>query len=136
MGGDGHAMGVATQVLQHIGGTAKGAFQVHHPGSKITALVLGWVEDSVVRSDSRGFGARGNQNGNARPVLSERPAPSEHTSPSILFCRLLCSRFVPFLYLTPAAQAVPAFWSDLEISKSRVSSSRSGFESHPLRHNS
>ena len=25
-------------------------------GSKITALVLGSVEDSVVRSDSRGFG--------------------------------------------------------------------------------
>ncbi len=24
--------------------------------SKITALVLGWVEDSVLRSDSRGFG--------------------------------------------------------------------------------
>ena len=24
------------------------------PGSKITALVLGWVEDSVIRSDSRG----------------------------------------------------------------------------------
>ena len=26
---------------------------------KITALVLGWVEDSVVRSDSRGFGVVG-----------------------------------------------------------------------------
>jgi hypothetical protein len=26
------------------------------PGSKITALVLGLVEDSVDRSDSRGFG--------------------------------------------------------------------------------
>ena len=25
-------------------------------GRKITALALGWVEDSVVRSDSRGFG--------------------------------------------------------------------------------
>src|SRR6266403_2062931 len=25
-------------------------------GRKITALVLGWVEDSVVRSNSRGFG--------------------------------------------------------------------------------
>jgi len=28
-------------------------------GSKITALVLGWVEGWVVRSDSRGFGAVG-----------------------------------------------------------------------------
>jgi hypothetical protein len=26
---------------------------------KITALVLGWVEDSVIRSDSRGVGAPG-----------------------------------------------------------------------------
>ena len=26
-------------------------------GSKITALVLGWVEDSFVRSDNRGYGA-------------------------------------------------------------------------------
>ena len=29
------------------------------PGSKITALVLGWVEDSVDRSDSRDFGVAG-----------------------------------------------------------------------------
>jgi hypothetical protein len=43
--------------------------------------------------------------------------PSKRTSPSFLFLSLVCSRFVPFLYLTPAAQAVPAFWSDLEISK-------------------
>ena len=28
-------------------------------GSKITALVLGWVEDSVLRSDSQGFGVAG-----------------------------------------------------------------------------
>jgi hypothetical protein len=28
-------------------------------GSKITALMLGWVEDSVVRSDSRGSGVGG-----------------------------------------------------------------------------
>jgi hypothetical protein len=28
---DGHAMGVAAQVLQHIFGTTKGAFQVDHP---------------------------------------------------------------------------------------------------------
>jgi hypothetical protein len=28
-------------------------------GSKITALVLDWVEDPVVRSDSRGFGVAG-----------------------------------------------------------------------------
>jgi hypothetical protein len=27
--------------------------------SKITALVLGWFENSVVRSDSRGFGVAG-----------------------------------------------------------------------------
>ena len=31
MVGDGHAMGVAAQVLQHIFGTTKGTFQVHHP---------------------------------------------------------------------------------------------------------
>ena len=31
MVGDGHAMGVAAEVLQHIFGTTKGAFQVHHP---------------------------------------------------------------------------------------------------------
>ena len=31
----------------------------HFTGSKITALVLGWVEDSVDRSDSRGFGVAG-----------------------------------------------------------------------------
>jgi hypothetical protein len=49
-------MSVAAQILQHIFGAAEGTFQVHHPGSKITALVLGWVEDSVVRSDSRAFG--------------------------------------------------------------------------------
>ena len=29
------------------------------PGSKITALVLGWVENSVVRSDSQGSGVAG-----------------------------------------------------------------------------
>jgi len=29
--GDGHAMGVAAQILQHICGTTKGTFQVHHP---------------------------------------------------------------------------------------------------------
>ncbi len=29
------------------------------PASKITALVLGWFENSVVRSDSRGFGVAG-----------------------------------------------------------------------------
>src|SRR6516162_4943627 len=28
-------------------------------GSKITALVLGWVEDSALRSDSRGFAVAG-----------------------------------------------------------------------------
>src|SRR5216683_1713294 len=28
-------------------------------GSKITALVLGWVEDSFVRSDNRGYGVAG-----------------------------------------------------------------------------
>src|SRR5438552_4150739 len=36
------------------------AMACHAAGSKITALVLGWgVEDSVVRSDSRGFGVAG-----------------------------------------------------------------------------
>ena len=29
--GDGHAMGVAAQILQHILGATEGAFQVHHP---------------------------------------------------------------------------------------------------------
>src|SRR6266404_3646701 len=42
--------------------TRRGCQQSHlkflcfQQGRKITALVLGWVEDSVVRSDSRGFG--------------------------------------------------------------------------------
>ena len=31
MVGDGHAMGVAAEILQHIFGAAKGTFQVHHP---------------------------------------------------------------------------------------------------------
>ena len=31
MVGDGHAMSVAAQVLQHIFGTTEGAFQVDHP---------------------------------------------------------------------------------------------------------
>ena len=31
MVGDGHAMSVTTQIVQHIFGTTKGAFQVHHP---------------------------------------------------------------------------------------------------------
>ena len=47
------------------------------------------------------------------PLAYPRPHERKSTSPLFLFCRLLCSRFVPFLYLTPAAQAVPAFWSDL-----------------------
>ena len=29
--GDGHAMGVAAQIVQHIFGTTKGTFQVDHP---------------------------------------------------------------------------------------------------------
>ncbi len=32
MVGDGHAMGVAAQVLQHIFGATKGTLQVDHPG--------------------------------------------------------------------------------------------------------
>jgi len=31
MVGDGHTMGVAAQILQHIFGTTKRTFQVHHP---------------------------------------------------------------------------------------------------------
>ena len=31
MVGDGHAMGVAAEILQHIFGAAKGTLQVHHP---------------------------------------------------------------------------------------------------------
>jgi len=31
MVGDGHTMSVAAQILQHIFGTTKGTFQVHHP---------------------------------------------------------------------------------------------------------
>ena len=31
MVGDGHAMGVAAQILQDIFGTTEGTFQVHHP---------------------------------------------------------------------------------------------------------
>jgi hypothetical protein len=34
-------VGVAAEILQHILGTTEGTFQVDHPGSKITALVLG-----------------------------------------------------------------------------------------------
>ena len=31
MVGDGHAMGVAAEILQHILGATEGAFRVHHP---------------------------------------------------------------------------------------------------------
>jgi len=31
MVGDGHAMGVAAEILQHIGGATEGRLQVHHP---------------------------------------------------------------------------------------------------------
>ncbi len=31
MVGDGHAMGVAAEILQHILGATEGTFQVHHP---------------------------------------------------------------------------------------------------------
>ena len=31
MVGDGHAMGVATQILQHVFGATEGTFQVDHP---------------------------------------------------------------------------------------------------------
>ncbi len=31
MVGDGHAMGIAAQILQHIFGATKGTFQVDHP---------------------------------------------------------------------------------------------------------
>jgi len=35
MVGDGHTMSVAAQILQHIFGTTKGTFQVHHPGLSV-----------------------------------------------------------------------------------------------------
>jgi hypothetical protein len=60
MVGDGHAMGVAAEILQHIFGTTEGAFQVDHPGSKISPLMLPLaVENSPVRPDSRGSEVRG-----------------------------------------------------------------------------
>ena len=31
MVGDGHAMGVAAQIVKHVLGATEGAFQVHHP---------------------------------------------------------------------------------------------------------
>ena len=43
--------------LQNQQGTARSRNIV--TGSKITALVLGWVETLVFRSDSRGFGVAG-----------------------------------------------------------------------------
>ena len=42
-----------------LASTSNGAHPGQFTGSKITALVLGWVEDSVLRSDSRGFGVAG-----------------------------------------------------------------------------
>ena len=39
--GDGHAMGVAAEILQHIWGTTEGTFQVHHP-----VLSKQWPEPS------------------------------------------------------------------------------------------
>ena len=41
MVGDGHAMGVAAEILQHIFGATKGTFQVHHP-----VLSKQWPEPS------------------------------------------------------------------------------------------
>jgi len=41
MVGDGHAMGVAAEIVQHIFGTAEGTFQVHHP-----VLSKQWPEPS------------------------------------------------------------------------------------------
>ena len=43
----------------HGGQIFTAAPQTAFPESKITALVLGWAEDSVVRSDSRGCGVAG-----------------------------------------------------------------------------
>ena len=39
------------------GGVGAGSAAGHFSGSKITAPVLGWVEDSVIRSDSPDVGA-------------------------------------------------------------------------------
>ena len=47
MVGDGHAMGVAAEILQHILGTAEGTFQVHHQ-----ILSKQWPEPS---SEDLGF---------------------------------------------------------------------------------
>ena len=47
MVGDGHAMGVAAEILQHIFGAAEGTFQVHHP-----VLSKQWPEPS---SEDLGF---------------------------------------------------------------------------------
>jgi hypothetical protein len=46
--GDGHAMGVAAEILQHILGTTEGTFQVDHP-----VFSKQWPEPS---SEDLGFG--------------------------------------------------------------------------------
>ncbi len=48
MVGDGHAMGVAAEILQHIFGATEGTFQVHHP-----VFSKQWPEPS---SEDLGFG--------------------------------------------------------------------------------
>jgi hypothetical protein len=53
MVGDGHAMGVAAEIVQHICGTPEGAFQVHHPvlsvqGSQPGSESLGLSEEFQV----------------------------------------------------------------------------------------
>jgi hypothetical protein len=50
MVGDGHAMGVAAEILQHIFGATEGTFQVHHPvlskqGSEPSSEDLGFGEE-------------------------------------------------------------------------------------------
>jgi hypothetical protein len=56
-------------------------------GSKITVLVLGLVEDSVVRSDSRGFGVAGSSSKCAIKLRMPQPGPKEAYSRSCIAAR-------------------------------------------------
>jgi hypothetical protein len=60
MVGDGHAMGVAAEILQHIFGAAKGTFQVDDP-----VLSKQWPEPS---SEDLGFGEQ-------LPLFGNRSSP-------------------------------------------------------------
>ena len=77
MVGDGHAMGVAAEILQHILGAAEGTFQVHHP--VLFETVAGakqrrsWVRRAA--STFRGSGAHhsGRPAGGLRRTCHGRP---------------------------------------------------------------